>query len=295
MKCPLTPSLSRAYRQAGLCGEEKGEGQKGGNGMNIVVCIKRVPETTDADIFIDKSGKDIDKSGLVFDLNEWDSYAIEEAILLKEKLGGTVTVLSMGGEDSNESIRKCLAMGADDAMRLSDPAFAGSDGFATAKALAEAIRKIQYDLILTGTQAEDDGYGQVGVTLAELLGVPHAALVNRIEVQDKKVKAHRELEGGLEEVVEIDLPAVLTIQTGINEPRYVSIMGIRKVAKKEIKALGVADLNLKPEEVGAAGSDIRLEKVFLPPVGEGAEMLEGKPEDVATKVFDILKDKGGLA
>ncbi len=290
-----TPFLSPACRQAGLWRDGKGERQEGGIGMNIVVCIKRVPETTDADIFIDKSGKDIDKSGLVFDLNEWDSYAIEEAILLKEELGGTVTILSMGGEDSNESIRKCLAMGADDAMRLSDPAFAGSDGFATAKALAEAIRKIQYDLILTGTQAEDDGYGQVGVTLAELLGVPHAALVNRIEVKDKKVKAHRELEGGLEEVVEIDLPAVLTIQTGINEPRYVSIMGIRKVAKKEIKALGVSDLNLKPEEVGAAGSDIRLEKVFLPPVGEGAEMLEGKPEEVAAKVFDILKDKGGLA
>jgi electron transfer flavoprotein beta subunit len=106
---------------------------------------------------------------------------------------------------------------------------------------------------------------------------------------------HRELEGGLEEVVEIDLPAVLTIQTGINEPRYVSIMGIRKVAKKEIKTLKTSDLNLKPEEVGAAGSDIRLEKVFLPPVGEGAEMLEGKPEDIAAKVFDILKDKGGLA
>jgi len=262
--------------------------------MNIIVCIKRVPETTDADIFIDKSGKDIDKSGLVFDLNEWDSYAIEEAIQLKEKLGGTVTVLSMGGEDTNESIRKCLAMGADDAIRLSDPAFAGSDGFATAKVLAEAIRKISYDLILAGTQAEDDGYGQVGVALAELLGVPHAALVNHIEVQDKKMKVHRELEGGLEEVVEIDLPAVLTIQTGINEPRYVSIMGIRKVAKKEIKTLGTKDLNLKAEEVGLSGSDIRLEKVFLPPVGEGAEMLEGKPEDVARKVFEILKDKGGL-
>ncbi len=118
--------------------------------MNIIVCIKRVPETTDADIFIDKSGKDIDKSGLVFDLNEWDTYAIEEAILLKEKLGGSVTVLSMGGEDTNESIRKCLAMGADDAIRLSDPAFTGSDGFATAKVLAEAIRKIPYDLILAG-------------------------------------------------------------------------------------------------------------------------------------------------
>jgi electron transfer flavoprotein beta subunit len=263
--------------------------------MNTVVCIKRVPETAEADVFIDKSGKDIDKSGLAFDLNEWDSYAIEEAILLKEKLGGTVTVLSVGGEDSNESLRKCLAMGVDDAIRLNDPAFAGSDGFATARVLAEAIRNLPYDLILTGTQAEDDGYGQVGVALAELLGIPHAALVNRLEVQDKKIKVHRELEGGLEEVFEIDLPALLTIQTGINEPRYVSIMGIRKVAKKEIKTLGTSDLNLKVEEVGLAGSDIRLEKIFLPPIGEGAEMLEGKPEEIALKVFDILKDKGGLA
>jgi electron transfer flavoprotein beta subunit len=263
--------------------------------MNIIVCIKRVPETAEADIFIDKSGKDIDKSGLVFDLNEWDSYAIEEAIRLKEKMGGTVTVLSMGGEETNESLRKCLAMGADDAVRLTDPVFAGSDGFATARVLAEAARKLPYDLILTGTQAEDDGYAQVGVGMAELLGIPHAAVINRVEVQDKKVKAHRELEGGLEEVVEVDLPALLTIQTGINEPRYVSIMGIRKVAKKEIKSFGAADLNLKPEEVGEAGSDIRLERIFLPPVGEGAEMLEGKPEDIATKVFEILKDKGGLA
>jgi len=186
-------------------------------------------------------------------------------------------------------------MGADDAIRLTDPAFDGSDGFVTAKILAEAIRKIPHDLILTGTQAEDDGYGQVGVVLAELLGIPHAALVNRLEVQDKKVKVHRELEGGLEEVYQIDLPAVLTIQTGINEPRYVSIMGIRKVAKKEIKTLGASDLNLKAEEVGLSGSDIQLEKIFLPPVGEGAEMLEGKPEEIASKVFDILKDKGGLA
>ena len=263
--------------------------------MNIIVCVKRVPETTEADLSIDKSGKDIDKSGLVFDLNEWDSYAIEEAIQLKEKLGGTVTVISMGGEESNESLRKCLAMGADDAIRLMDPTFSGSDGSATAKILSEAIRNTPYDLILTGTQAEDDGYGQVGVVLAELLGIPHAALVNRLEVQDKKVKAHRELEGGLEEVFEINLPALLTVQTGINEPRYVSIMGIRKVAKKEIKALGASDLNLKTEEVGLSGSDIQLEKMFLPPVGEGAVMLEGKPEEVALKVFDILKDRGGLS
>jgi electron transfer flavoprotein beta subunit len=263
--------------------------------MNIVVCVKRVPDTSEADVSIDKTGKDIDKSGLVFDLNEWDSYAIEEAILLKEKIGGTVAVLSMGEEGSNETLRKCLAMGADEAFRLTDPAFDGSDGYATAKVLAEAIRKIPYDLILTGTQTEDDGYGQVGVALAELLGVPHASLVTRVEIQDKKLKVHRELEGGLEEVVEMDLPAVLTIQTGINEPRYVSIMGIRKVAKKEIKTLGVSDLNLTADEVGLAGSDIRLEKIFLPPVGEGAEMLEGKPEEVSLKVVGILKDQGGLA
>jgi len=131
--------------------------------------------------------------------------------------------------------------------------------------------------------------------MAELLGIPHVSLVNQIEVQEKKIKAHRELEGGLEEVVEVDLPALLTIQTGINEPRYVSIMGIRKVAKKEIKTLGSSALNLKPEEVGLGGSDIQLEKVFLPAVGEGAEMLEGKPEEIAHKVFDILKDKGGLS
>jgi electron transfer flavoprotein beta subunit len=262
--------------------------------MNIIVCIKRVPETTDVDVLIDKSGKDIEKSGLVFDLNEWDSYAIEEAIQLKEKMGGTVTVISLGGEESNESLRKCLAMGADDAVRLTDPEFEGSDGFATAKVLAEAIRKIPYDFIFTGVQAEDDGYGQVGVALAEILGIPHVSLVNRLEVQDKRVKAHRELEGGLEEVVEVDLPVAMTIQTGINEPRYVSIMGIRKVAKKEIKTVGLSDLNLKAEEVGLSGSDIRLQNVFLPPVGEGATMLEGKPEELALKVFNILKDKGGL-
>jgi electron transfer flavoprotein beta subunit len=263
--------------------------------MDIVVCVKRVPETADAEVTIDKSGKDIDKSGLVFDLNEWDNYAIEEAISLKEKLGGKVTVLTLGGEESNETLRKCLAMGADDAMRLTDPAFSGSDAYATARPLAEAIRKIPFDLVLAGVQAEDDGYGQVGGVVAKLLGLPHASLVTRIEVQDRKLKAHRELEGGLEEVVEIDLPALLTIQTGINQPRYVSIMGIRKVAKKEIKILGVSDLNLKAEETGLSGSDLRVEGLFIPPVGEGAQMLEGSMEDLSLKVLDILKEKGGLA
>ena len=262
--------------------------------MDIVVCVKRVPETADAEISVDKSGRGIDPSGLAFDLNEWDTYAIEEAIRLKEKAGGTVTVVSMGGETSNETLRKCLAMGAEDAVRLTDPAFEESDGFATAKVLSEAVRKMPYDLILTGTQAEDDGYGQVGVALAELLGIPHASLVNQLEVQEKKATVHRELEAGLEEVLEIDLPAVLTLQTGINDPRYVSIMGIRKVAKKEIKTLGAADLNLKPDEVGLSGSSLRVEKIFPPTVGQGAALLDGNPEEVSLKILEILKEKGGL-
>jgi electron transfer flavoprotein beta subunit len=263
--------------------------------MNIIVCVKRVPETAEADIVIDKTGRDIDKGGLVFDINEWDNYAVEEAILLREKYGGAVTVLSLGPEEANETIRRALAMGADEAIRLTDPAFAGSDGYAIAKALSHAIKPLPYDLILTGVQAEDDGYGQVGTTLARILGVGHAAVVNQIEkIEGRTARVHRELEGGLEEVLDIDLPAVLTIQSGINEPRYVSIMGIRKVAKKEIKTLGLGDLGMDPEETGEAGSKTTIERVFLPPVGEGAQMLEGAPESVAERVVSILKEKGGL-
>jgi electron transfer flavoprotein beta subunit len=263
--------------------------------MNIIVCVKRVPETTEVDLTIDRSGKEINKSGLVFDLNEWDSYAIEEAVSLKERHGGTVAVITLGSEESNESLRKCLAMGADEAFRLTDPAFEGSDGLAVAKTLAAAIGNLPYDLILTGVQAEDDGLGQVGVSIAEILGIPHASLVNRIEINDKTAKINRELEGGLEEIVEIDLPAVLTVQSGINEPRYVSIMGIRKVAKKEIKPLGISDLPLGANDVGLQGSDTRIDQLSVPPAAKGAAWLEGKPEEIAQKVLAILKERGGLA
>jgi electron transfer flavoprotein beta subunit len=262
--------------------------------MNIVVCVKRVPETAEADIVIDKTGKDIDKGGLVFDINEWDNYAVEEGVLLKEKYGGSVTVISMGPEEANETLRRAMAMGADDAIRLTDPAFSGSDGYAIAKVLSQAIKPLSYDLILTGVQAEDDGYGQVGPTLANLLGVSHAAVVNGIrEIDGDKARVHRELEGGLEEALDVRLPAVFTIQSGINEPRYVSIMGIRKVTKKEIKALGLGELAIKPDETGEAGSRTVVERVFLPPVGEGAQMLEGTTDEVAHRIVTIVKEKGG--
>lgn len=264
--------------------------------MDIIVCVKRVPETAEADIVIDSTGKGIDKAGLVFDINEWDNYAVEEAVLLKEKYGGSVTVISMGPEESNETLRRALAMGGDEAIRLTDSAFAGSDGHAIATVLSQAIKPLPYDLILTGVQAEDDGYGQVGPTLARILGINHATVVNGIErIEGNTARVHRELEGGLEEVLDLELPAVLTIQSGINEPRYVSIMGIRKVAKKEIKVLGLADLGMKPEEAGENGSKTVIERVFLPPVGEGAEMLEGTVENIAERVVSILKEKGGVA
>src|SRR4030065_2685322 len=147
--------------------------------MNIAVCVKRIPKTAEADIFIEKDGKDIKKDNLVFHLNDWDSYAVREAVLLKESHGGSVTVLSIGPEESKEVLTRCLAMGADKALRIEEPA--AQDSHLIARILAQAIRNQPFDLILTGVQAEDDNGGQVGVELAQMLGLPHAAIVTPIE------------------------------------------------------------------------------------------------------------------
>ncbi|UCC33631.1 MAG: electron transfer flavoprotein subunit beta/FixA family protein [Candidatus Bathyarchaeota archaeon] len=260
--------------------------------MEIIVCIKHVPETAEADITIDESGKRIEVEDLVFDINEWDDYALEEAVQLKEKLGGSVTAMTVGSEEGDSTLRKCLARGADRAIRLTDKAFEGSDGYATAKILHRAIKELPYDLILTGAQAGDDGYAQVGVTLAELLGVPHATMVKKVEFSGDQARVNRELEGGLEAVIEMKLPALITIQTGINEPRYVSIMGIRKAKSKEIKVLGLKELGLKEDEVGKAGSWMTVERMFVPPVEKEVEILEGTSDEVTTKITDILRAKG---
>ena len=185
-------------------------------------------------------GKEIETEDLVYDINEWDDYAIEEAVLIKEKLGGTITAITVGSEEADNTLRKCLAKGADQAIRLSDEAFEGSDAFAIAKILSKAIESMSFDLIFTGTQASDDGYGQVGVILASLLGISHATLVKKIEVKKGSVVVNRELEGGLEQVLDVKLPTVIAVQTGINEPRYVSIMAIRRARKIPIKVMGIS-------------------------------------------------------
>ena len=200
--------------------------------------------------------------------------------------------MTMGGKDSDDTLRMGLAKGAESAIRLEDPAFEGSDGIATARILASAIKDLEYDLILTGCMASDNWYSVVGPALAEMLEIPHAAMVTHVEVEDNKVKASRELEGGLLEVLDIDLPAVLTIQTGINEPRYASIMGIAKASKKEIALKAAGDLGLSGDEVGTDGSKTKIEEMTLPVQEKMAELIPGAPEEAAEKLSAILKERG---
>lgn len=261
--------------------------------MDIIVCVKHVPEVAEAELTIEE-GKRIKTAGLVFDINEWDNYALEEAILLKEKFGGSVTVITVGSEDADLTLGKCLAKGADVAIRLTDLAFEGSDSYAIAKILCAKIKGLTFDLILTGAQANDDGYAQVGVVLAELLGIPHASFVKKVEIKDGFARINRELEGGLEEVVEIKLPAVFTVQTGINEPRYVSFASIRRAMKKEIKVLGLKDLGLSEEQVGELGSWVRVESLFSPPKEKMAIILSGRIDEIASKIVEVIKSKGLL-
>ena len=262
--------------------------------MNILVCVKRVPDTAENEIEVNRDGTDIDRDDLVYSVNEWDNYAVEEAIQIRDNVGGSVTVVSVGDEESEEVVRREMAMGADNGLLLSDEAFEGADGRGLATILKAAVEKGSYDLILTGAQA-DDGAGQVGGMLAAMLDWPYASLVNLVEVlDDKKIKVGREIAGGNQEMNEMDLPCVLSIQTGINEPRYVGIRGIRKVASVEIPVQGAADLGVSAEAVGRAGAKVNRLDYFVPELGEGAEMLEGSSEEIIEKLIEMLKAKGGI-
>ncbi|RPJ16687.1 MAG: electron transfer flavoprotein beta subunit/FixA family protein [Desulfobacteraceae bacterium] len=262
--------------------------------MEILVCVKRVPDTAENEISVNNSGSDIERGDLVYSVNEWDNYAVEEAIQIRDKVGGSVTVVSVGDADSEEVLRREMAMGADKGILLSDGAFAGSDGKGLAAILKSEIAKGKYDLVFTGAQA-DDGAGQVGGMLAAMLDWPYASLVNRIEViDDKKLKIGREIAGGNQEINEIDLPCVLSIQTGINEPRYVGIRGIRKVASVEIPVHGASELGLSADSVGKAAAKVSRVDYFVPALGKGAELLEGSIEEKVDKLIEILKSKGGI-
>ena len=256
--------------------------------MEIVVCVKRVPMTQEVDLEIDPRKKDVRKDVLAYVINEWDNYAIEEAILLKEKLGGNVTAVTVGAEEDEEVLRRCLAMGADKALRI-DPGDLVLDPFVLSKILAAAIRGMKYDLILTGVQADDLNEGSVGIMLAELLSLPHASVVTRVEPENEELTVRVELEGGTDEISKIRLPSLLSIQTGINVPRYVSIMGIRKAAKKELNVTKPQDLGLSPDDLTPR---TMVEDLFPPPETAGAKIIEGDPATVAEEILRIIKEKG---
>lgn len=252
------------------------------------MCVKNVPFTQDADLVIDASRRDIRKDNLVYGINEWDNYALEEAVRIKEQSGGTVTAVTVGHEDDEEVLRRCLAMGADEAVRV-EPGGFEPDAFVIAALLAAAVKSLPHDLVLTGVQADDLNHGIVGALVAERLGLAHAAVVNGLALEAGKARVTIELEGGQEEKASIPLPALLSIQTGINEPRYVSIMGIRRASKKEIVVVDAGSL-------GVGGADVEpalvTEELYLPPETEGAAMLQGDAGAVAEQIIRILRDKG---
>ena len=261
--------------------------------MEILVCVKRVPDTAENEFELNSAGNDLDRGDLVYSVNEWDNYAVEEAIQIVDKTGGNVTVITVGDGESEEVLRREMAMGANNGILLSDDAFGGSDGKGIATILKAEIEKGKYDLILTGAQA-DEGAGQVGGMLAAMLDMPYASLVNKIEVGEGTIKVGREIEGGNQEMNEITLPCVLSIQTGINEPRYVGIRGIRKVASVEIPVKSASDLGLAADSVGKTGAKTRRIDYFTPDMGVGAEMLEGSTDEIIAKLIEKLKAKGGL-
>jgi electron transfer flavoprotein beta subunit len=262
--------------------------------VEILVCARRVPDTSENEIQLNSAGNDIERDELVYSVNEADNYAAEEALQIVAKVGGNVTVVTVGGEDDEEVLRREMAMGANHGVLITDDAFAGSDGRGIATILKSFVRKGNYDLILTGVQAED-GAAQVGGMLAAMLDYPFASLVNSIEVLDgKKLKISREIEGGNREISEIDLPCVLSIQTGINEPRYVGMRGIRAVASVPIPTYGVSDLGVDPGAVGEGGARVKRIDYFVPALGKGAEMLEGSREENIERLVELVAAKGGL-
>ena len=258
--------------------------------MKILVCLKQTPDT-EATIKITPDGKGIEEQNIKWVMSPYDEYAVEEAIRLKEKQGGETVVVSLGPDRVVESMRTALAMGMDRGVHCSDPAFAGSDALATAKVLAAVIKKENPDLVLCGRQAIDFDQTQVPAFVAETLGLPQVYMVAKLEVKDKKVVCNRRIEGG-EEIVEASLPAVLTCDKGLNEPRYASLPGIMKAKKKEVKKFGLADSGLGADQVGAGGAKLKVAGYLPLPDRPPGKVFKGEETaDMVKKVVRLLRDE----
>jgi electron transfer flavoprotein beta subunit len=260
--------------------------------MKIAVCIKQVPNT-EARLRVRRDGRWLEEEDLPFVFNESDEYALEEGLRIAERTGGEVVVFSLGPERVKEALRKALAVGAARAVHLADPAFAGGDALATGRALAAAIRRDRFDLVLTGSQSDDAGYGATGSVVAAHLGWPHVWLVMGVELEagGAAAKVTREMESGVNEISRVRLPAVLEIQAGLNHPRYASLKGIMAAKKKEIASVGCADLGLQAAEVGEAGSRLEIVSVSFPESGKGAQILLGDAKSAAAALVGKLQNE----
>lgn len=252
--------------------------------MKIVVCIKQVAALGDEVEFSD-DGLDVDPDYVELALNEWDGYATEEALRIREQAGGEgdeVVVVSAGGEEVDAALRRCLAMGADRGVRVELTGRA--DPFTVARALAPVVAREQPDLVFAGVQSSDGVQAATGIALAELLGLPGVAVVKQLDwdATARRARVHRELEGGLVDVVDVETPALLTIQTGINEPRYATLRAIKQAEQKEI-AVEAAESGGEPA--------YRVRRMFVPPKGEGAEMLAGGPAQVAARIAELVNER----
>lgn len=250
--------------------------------MKIIVSIKQVP-ARDSMLRVGSSGRWVDESDISFEINEPDAYALEAALQLKEKHGGEVIVLCAGPARAAQTIREALAKGADRAIHIEEENLNTLDTLALARLLAAAVKTESPELILTGLQSDDLGYGQTGVVMAELLGAPSATIIMEVEKLDGGIRVKRELENGWFQHVEMPLPAVLTIQSGISKLRYATLMGIKKAKTKEIRRITAADLG------GAAKPAVELAGIYMPQKTKQTQMLDGSAKEAAAKLVEKLR------
>jgi electron transfer flavoprotein beta subunit len=251
--------------------------------MKIIVCIKQVP-ARDSQLRVAPSGVWIQETDLSYEINEPDAYALEEGLQLKEKHGGEVVVLCAGPARASQTIREALAKGADRAIHIEEEELGAFDPLSAARLLAGALAPEKPDLVLTGLQSDDLGYGQTGVILAELLGLPHATIIMQVEKQDGSIRVKRELEDGWFQHVEMALPALLTIQSGFSKLRYATLMGIKKAKTKEVKKLTAESLG-----VVSGTARIAMDRIYLPERTKRTQLFDGTPKEAAAKLVEKLR------
>ena len=257
--------------------------------MNIIVCIKQVPNTTD--VKIDPVTNTLIREGVESVINPFDAYAIEEAVRLKERFTGKVTVITMGPPQADKALREAISLGCDEAVLVSDRKFAGSDTWATSYTLSCAIKKAgQFDIILCGKQASDGDTAQVGPGISTHLDIPQVTYVKKIEdIKDNKARVERMMEEGYD-IVETPLPCLFTVVKEINTPRLPSLKGMMRAKSAKIALWSAADIKADPKNIGLDGSPTRVVKIFTPPARKGGEMLKGDTADIAKEVVELLKD-----